>query len=131
MDLSQSEMSVSHAADATFGEFDPKGQFRIRDLGLIKATGGTLDARIIAANGPCPGKLGLHRHDVEFQMFYVLKGWGKFYFEGTGEVTLAEGACVNMPAGIAHDLLEHSEDMELMEIISPSQPNTEFIKLVE
>ena len=131
MDLTQSEMSVSHAADAKFGEFDPKGQFGIRDLGLIKATGGALDARIIAANGPCPGKLGLHRHDVEFQMFYVLKGWGKFYFEGTGEVMVTEGGCVNMPAGIVHDLLEHSDDMQIMEIIAPPQPNTEFIKLVE
>ena len=82
MDLSQSEMSVSHAADAKFGEFDPKGQFGIRDLGLIKATGGALDARIIKANGPCPGKLGLHRHDVEFQMFYVLKGVGQVLLRG-------------------------------------------------
>ena len=64
-------------------------------------------------------------------MFYVLKGWGKFYFEGTGEVMVTEGGCVNMPAGIVHDLLEHSDDMQIMEIIAPPQPNTEFIKLVE
>ena len=131
MDLSQSEMSVSHAADATFGEFDPKGQFRIRDLGLIKATGGTLDARIIAANGPCPGKLGLHRHDVEFQMFYVTKGSATFYFEGTGEVKVTPGSCVNMPPGVVHDMLDHSDDFEFIEIISPAQHETEWMKKVE
>ncbi len=131
MNLSQSELSVSHAADAKFEQFDPEGRYRIRDLGLKKATGGVLEARILAAARPCPSGLGLHRHAVEFQMFYVLQGWAKFYFEGTGEVEVTAGSCVNMPAGIVHDLLEHSEDMELMEIISPSQPNTEFIKLVE
>ena len=36
-----------------------------------------------------------------------------------------------MPAGIVHDLVEHSDDLQIMEIIAPPQPNTEFIKLVE
>ena len=64
---------------------------------------------------PGPGSLGAHRHDVTFQMFYVLKGWGKFHFEGTGEVEVTEGTCVHMPPGIVHDMLDHSDDFEFIE----------------
>jgi mannose-6-phosphate isomerase-like protein (cupin superfamily) len=64
-------------------------------------------------------------------MFYVLKGWAKFYFEGTGEVEVAQGSCVNMPGGIEHDLRDHSEDFEFLEIISPAQYDTEWMKPVE
>ncbi len=131
MDLSQSEISVNHAADAKFEDFDPEGRYRIRDLGLKGATKGVLEARILAAAKPCSSSLGLHRHDVEFQMFYILQGWAKFYFEGTGEVDVKAGSCVNMPAGIIHDLLDHSEDLEFIEIISPAQHDTEWMKPVE
>ncbi len=131
MDLSQSEFSVSHAADAKFEDFDPAGAFKIRDLGVKGATRGGLEARILAAAQPSQANLGRHRHDVELQMFYVLQGWAKFYFEGTGEVEVTAGSCVNMPPGIVHDLLEHSKDLEFIEIIAPAQHDTEWIKLVE
>ena len=131
MDLSQSEISVSHPDDAKFEDFDPEGVYQIRDLGLKGATAGVMEARVIAAAKPCPKNLGLHRHSVEFQMFYVLKGWAKFYFEGTGDVEVTAGSCVNMPAGIVHDLLDHSGDFEFIEIIAPAQHDTEWIKPVE
>ena len=57
----------------------------------------------------------------------MLKGWAKFYFEGTGEVEVTTGSCVNMPGGIVHDLRDHSEDFEFIEIISPAQHETEFM----
>ena len=61
----------------------------------------------------------------------LLKGWTKFHFEGAGEVEVTAGSCVNMPAGIVHDLLEHTEDFEFLEIIAPSHHDTEWIKPVE
>ena len=131
MDLSQSDMAVSQAADAKFEDFDPNGEFQIRDLGVKKATGGVLEARILAAAKPCSGNLGQHRHDVEFQMIYVLKGSSTMYFEGTGEVKVTPGSCVNMPAGVVHDMLDHSDDFEFIEIISPAQHETEWMKKVE
>ena len=131
MNLSQSEFSVSHAADAKLENFDPDGIFKIRDLGVKGATDGNLEARILSAAQSCPRNLGRHRHDVELQVFYVLKGWAKFHFEGTGEVEVTAGSCVNMPAGIVHDLLEHTEDFEFLEIIAPSHHDTEWIKPVE
>ena len=58
MDLSQSEFSVSHAADAKLENFDPDGIFKIRDLGVKGATDGNLEARILSAAQPCPATLG-------------------------------------------------------------------------
>ena len=119
MDLSQSDITISHADGAKHENFDPDGVFQIRDLGLIGATKGALEARILSATQPSPKNLGHHSHDVTFQMFYVLRGKAKFFFEGTGEVDVTAGCCVNMPAGIVHDLVEHSEDFEFLEIIAP------------
>ena len=67
MDLSQSDMAISQAADTKFEKFDPDGQFQIRDLGVKQATGGVVEARILAAAKPCQGNLGQHRHDVSFR----------------------------------------------------------------
>ena len=131
MDLNQCDTAVSHAAESKFENFDPEGQFQIRDLGVKEATGGAIEARILAAAKPCNGSLGQHRHDVDFQMFYVLKGSATFYFEGTGEVEVTPGSCVNMSAGVIHDMLDHSDDLEFIEIISPAQHGTEWMKAVE
>ena len=131
MDLSQSDITISHADGAKHENFDPDGVFQIRDLGLIGATKGALEARILSATQPSPKNLGHHSHDVTFQMFYVLRGKAKFYFEGTGEVDVTAGCCVNMPAGIVHDLVEHTEDFEFLEIIAPPTHQTEWIKPVE
>lgn len=127
MSRAQSDLSISHAVDAKYQNFDPNGVYQIRDLGVRDATDGNFEARILAAALECPAPLGDHRHDVTFQMFYVLKGWAKFYFEGTGEVEVTPGCCVNMPGGIVHDLRDHSEDFEFLEIISPAQHETEFM----
>ena len=131
MNTRQSDLSVSHAVDAKFQDFDPQGVYRIRDLGIKGATDGLIEARVLAANQACPESLGRHRHAVDFQLFYVLKGWAKFYFEGTGDVEVTPGSCVNMPAGIVHDLLDHSDDFEFLEIIAPAQHDTEWMKPIE
>lgn len=131
MNLQQSATAVSQAADAKFEKFDPEGEFQIRDLGVKEATGGAIEARILAAAKPCKGNLGQHRHDVDFQMFYVLKGSATFFFEGTGEVEVTPGSCVNMAAGVVHDMLDHSDDLEFIEIISPAQHGTEWMKPLE
>ena len=131
MDLNQSDFAVSHASDSKFQNFDPEGLFQIRDLGVKEATAGAIEARILAAGKPCSGNLGQHRHDVDFQMFYVLTGSATFFFEGTGEVEVTPGSCVNMPAGVVHDMLDHTDDFAFIEVISPSQHGTEWMNPVE
>jgi len=63
---------------------------------------------------------GLHKHECDFQMFYVLKGWIKFVYEGQGVRTFQTGDCVLQPPPIVHNELECSDDLEVLEIYSPA-----------
>ena len=42
-----------------------------------------------------------------------------FEYEEAGEQILREGSCVLQPPGIRHREVRHSDDMELIEIVSP------------
>jgi uncharacterized protein YjlB len=60
-------------------------------------------------------------------MFYVLKGWMRFVYEGQGEQTFHAGDCVLQPAGIVHNELECSDDVEILEIYSPAVHETRVV----
>ena len=44
---------------------------------------------------------------------------------------LTVNSCVHMPPGIVHDMLDHSDDFEYIEILSPAQLDTQWMKPVE
>ena len=77
-----------------------------RDLGIERATHGKFRAHVIRIKRDAESHdlhtTGLHQHRCDFQMFYVLKGWIRFVYEGQGEHTFNEGDCVLQPAGIVH-----------------------------
>jgi quercetin dioxygenase-like cupin family protein len=117
------KFSVSHAKDA---EWDSglREFFQYRDLGIKGATAGRAVAHVIRT---VPGKHAqptLHHHEVEFQMVYILKGWVRFHYEGVGEVTLEAGSCVHQPPGIKHIEIDHSDDVEILEIVLPAEFKT-------
>lgn len=117
-------VSVCHFDPEAF-EGGLRSFFEYRDLGIEKATAGAVGAHVIRA---VPGKNSggdLYTHSLQFQMVYVLKGWVRFWYEGEGEVLLEEGACVYQPAGIKHREVEHSEDVEMLEITLPAQFETQ------
>jgi quercetin dioxygenase-like cupin family protein len=96
-----------------------------RDLGIEQATHGQFRAHVIRIKADATGAhdlhtTGLHRHDCDFQMFYVLRGWIKFVYENEGERTFEAGDCVLQPPGIVHNELECSDDVEILEIYSPA-----------
>ena len=96
-----------------------------RDLGIEKATHGQFRAHVIRIKKEAAGDhelhtTGLHRHLCDFQMFYVLKGWIKFVYDEHGEHTFHAGDCVLQPAGIVHNELDCSDDLEVLEIYSPA-----------
>ena len=100
-----------------------------RDLGIADATDGRIHAQIIRTTRPCPeGGSGLHYHDLEFQMVYVLKGNSRVWFEGHGEVTFEQGDCWIQPPGIKHNVMYYSEDYELLEITLPAEYETVAVK---
>ncbi len=121
------KFSATHAQDSEFKGGGLRGFFEYRDLGITAATGGKIGAHVIRA---VPGKHATgepHRHSLEFQMVYVLKGWVRFWYEGHGEVLLMPGSCVHQPPGIIHRELDHSDDLELIEITLPAAFGTEAV----
>ena len=100
-----------------------------RDLGVEKATHGDFRAHVIRIRKDGPGAhdlhtTGLHAHKCDFQMFFILKGWMRFVYEGQGEHTFQAGDCVLQPAAIVHNELDCSDDVEILEIYSPAVHET-------
>ena len=116
--------SASLAKDAVYKP-GLRSFMEYRDLGIERATRGRFRAHVIRIKADAAGAhdlhtTGLHQHQCDFQMFYVLKGWIRFVYEGQGEQTFREGDCVLQPAAIVHNELECSDDVEVLEIYSPA-----------
>jgi mannose-6-phosphate isomerase-like protein (cupin superfamily) len=97
------------------------------------ATHGQFRAHVVRVKGDHTGDqdmhtTGLHQHLCDFQMFYVLKGWVRFIYEGQeGELTFRAGDCVLQPAGIVHNEMACSDDLEILEIYSPAVHETRVV----
>ena len=103
--------------------------FEYRDLGVEAATGGDFVAQVIRARATESEDQihEWHQHDCRFQMVYILKGWATFEYEGVGVRTLRAGDCVNQLPLIRHREIECSEDLELLEIVSPANFETRTV----
>jgi mannose-6-phosphate isomerase-like protein (cupin superfamily) len=117
--------SASLAKDAAY-QPGLRSFMEYRDLGIEKATHGKFRAHVIRIKRGAAGAhgelhtTGLHKHECDFQMFYVLKGWMKFVYEGEGERTFHAGDCILQPPGIVHNELDCSDDVEILEVYSPA-----------
>lgn len=125
MTQADSRFSASHLKDATFTDGGLRSFFTYRDLGIKEATNGRVMAHVIRAKSPHDGSGGWHRHALDFQMYYVIRGWIRFRYEGAGEVLAEAGSCIHQPPGIRHIELGHSADLELLEITLPAEFATE------
>ena len=81
-------------------------------------------AHVIRAEKPCDGPTGYHSHALEFQMCYMLKGWARIYFEDAGELRVEAGDAWYQPPGVKHEVLEYSDDWEVIEITMPAEFET-------
>src|SRR5512134_2103109 len=112
MNEPKQKFSASLAKDAVYKP-GLRSFMEYRDLGIADATHGKMRAHLIRVKqGGDTHDLhttGLHKHECDFQMFYVLKGSIKFVYEG-----------VLQPAGIVHNELECTDDLEILEIYSPA-----------
>ena len=109
------------AADAAFMRDGPRADNEYRDLGLAAASGGRIGAKHIRAIKPFEQPTGWHWHDMTGHFVLILKGWITFRFAGhEGDVTVREGACLSQPAGVTHNVVGYSDDLELIEINLPA-----------
>ena len=120
----EQRFATSLGKEAVFEGDGLRSFFEYRDLGIGEATGGRFHAQVIRAKEACGKGTGPHRHELDFQMVYVLKGWATFDYDGQGSVTLRPGDSVLQPPEIRHELTACSEDMELLEITSPADFTT-------
>jgi quercetin dioxygenase-like cupin family protein len=112
---------VSHmASDGADFHTGLRPYFTYRDTGVKDVTNGAFTAHVIRA---VPGQIlkpEWHTHTVGFQLFYVLKGWVEFEYEDIGPVRMEVGSTVYQPSGIKHRELCHSDDFEVLEVVSPA-----------
>ncbi|CAB3748110.1 cupin [Burkholderia sp. MSh2] len=93
--------------------------FLYRDLGIAAATNGKVVAQLVRANHAPVAGTGWHRHEAEFHIVIMLKGWARFMY-GEQETLVAAGDCVHQAPGIVHYLFDYSPDMEYLEIVGPA-----------
>ncbi len=99
--------------------------FLYRDLGIAAATGGQVICHLVKANPDMPPEdgTGWHRHDCDFQIVIMTKGWARFMYEDKPTLVQA-GDVVHQRPGIVHYLFDYSPDMEYLEIVSPADFKT-------
>ena len=99
--------------------------FLYRDLGIAAATGGQVLCHLVKANPEMPpvDGTGWHRHDCDFQIVIMTKGWARFMYEDKPTLVQA-GDVVHQRPGIVHFLYDYSPDMEYLEIVSPADFKT-------
>jgi len=93
--------------------------FMYRDLGIAAATHGKVVAQLVRANLAPEQGTGWHRHEADFHIVIMLKGWARFMY-GEKETLVEAGDCVHQSPGIPHYLFDYSPDMEYLEIVSPA-----------
>ena len=103
--------------------------FDYRDLGIKDGTNGDYVAHIIRANGKKQEDAvqHWHVHECDFQFVLVLNGWATFEYEGQGEHTIKKGDAILQPPMIKHREIACSDDLELLEIVSPADFKTRTV----
>lgn len=121
LDEAKSKFLLTPLEDSRFHREGPRSFVEYRDLGMAEATDGRITAKHIRAIQTFDKETGWHWHDMTAHFVYVLKGWVEFRFDGMSEaVRVTAGSCLSQPAGVAHNVIGQSEDLELIEINMPA-----------
>ena len=120
-DAALTQLLHNDAASAAFTRDGPRADVEYRELGWASASGGAIGARHIRAIRPFDRETGWHWHDMTGHFVFVLRGSITFRFAGTErEVTVGAGSSLSQPAGVAHNVVGRSDDLELIEINLPA-----------
>ncbi|HYP85118.1 cupin domain-containing protein [Variovorax sp.] len=119
LDKTQTQFSHVKPGDTQFTGGGLRDFFLYRDLGIAQATNGKVIAHLVRANLPPEEGTGWHRHEADFQIVIMMKGWARFMYEDK-EALVEAGDVVHQRPGIRHYLFDYSPDMEYLEIVSPA-----------
>ena len=97
--------------------------FLYRDLGVSEATRGKVIAQVVIAHNAPEKGTGWHRHEAEFHIVIMLRGWARFMYEDQ-DTLVSAGDCVHQRPGVRHYLFDYSPDMEYLEIVGPADFKT-------
>ncbi|MES2103010.1 MAG: cupin domain-containing protein [Pseudomonadota bacterium] len=110
-------------ADTAFESGGLRDFFLYRDLGIAAATNGKVIAHLVRANQAPEEGTGWHRHEADFHIVIMTKGWARFMYEEK-ETLVEAGDVVHQRPGIRHYLFDYSSDMEYLEIVGPANFTT-------
>ena len=119
LDKTSTRFSHVKPADTAWRSDGLRDFFLYKDLGVQDATAGKVIAHLVKANMAPEQGTGWHRHEADFHIVYMLKGWARFMY-GEQETLVEAGDCVHQRPGIVHYLFDYSPDMEYLEIVSPA-----------
>jgi quercetin dioxygenase-like cupin family protein len=119
LDRTATQFSHVKPGDTEFVSGGLRDFFLYRDLGVAAATNGKVIAHLVKANMAPEAGTGWHRHEADFQIVIMVKGWARFMYEDK-ETLVEAGDVVHQRPGIRHYLFDYSPDMEYLEIVSPA-----------
>ena len=123
LDRTVTKFSHVKPGDTEFRSDGLRDFFTYRDLGIADATAGKVIAQMVRANKAPEKGTGWHRHEAQFHIVIMTKGWAKFMYEDK-ETLVSAGDCVHQRPGIVHYLFDYSPDMEYLEIVGPADFTT-------
>ena len=123
LDSTSTRFSHHKPADSAWRGEGLRDFFLYKDLGIEQATAGRVIAQLVKANSAPEKGTGWHRHEAQFHIVYMTKGWARFMY-GDEEHLVEAGDCVHQRPGIVHYLFDYSPDMEYLEIVGPSDFKT-------
>ena len=115
---SLSAFAQASAPDARWDREGLREDSEYRDLGLAAATGGRIGVKHIRVLQPMTAPTGWHWHDMTAHYVFVLRGTLTFRFAGIA------GDGLSQPAGVPHNVVARSPDLEVIEINEPAEYGT-------
>ena len=118
-DTTPTKFSHVRPADSNWRSDGLRDFFLYKDLGVAAATNGRVIAHLVKANMAPEKGTGWHRHEAEFHIVFMTKGWARFMY-GDQETLVEAGDCVHQRPGVVHYLFDYSPDMEYLEVVGPA-----------
>ena len=119
LDTTTTQFSHVKPTDTPWRSDGLRDFFQYKDLGIEQATAGRVVAQLVRANTAPEKGTGWHRHEAQFHIVIMTKGWAKFMY-GDQETLVEAGDCVHQRPGIVHYLFDYSPDMEYIEVVGPA-----------